>query len=57
MPNVEEEIRAALLEYLKDPTVFGLTTDLATLARALDALPVYADIGAALLIRPHFGQR
>lgn len=52
MLNVEEEIRAALSEYLKDPTVLGLTTDLAILARALDALPVYADVGGALLIKP-----
>ena len=52
MSNVEEEIRAALSEYLKEPTMLGLTTDLAILARALDALPVYADIGGAVLIRP-----
>ena len=45
MPNIEAEIRAALSDYLKDPSVLGLTTELAILARDLDALPVYADIG------------
>lgn len=54
MPSSIEEaaIRAALVEYLRDPASLGLTTDLAALARTLVALPVYADMGAALLIRP-----
>jgi hypothetical protein len=50
--NVDLAIRAVLSGYLQDPTILGLTTDLAILARSLDALPVYADIGGALLIRP-----
>ena len=49
--DVQSEIRAVLAEYLRDPTALGLTTDLAVLAREFDALPVYADMGGALLIR------
>jgi hypothetical protein len=45
-------IRSAFRSYLEDPAALGLTTDLAVLAEALDALPVYADIGGAILIRP-----
>jgi hypothetical protein len=41
----------ALEVYLQDPSSIGLTTDLAVLARAHGALPVYADLGGALLIR------
>jgi hypothetical protein len=42
----------ALDIYLQDPSSIGLTSDLAILARAHNALPVYADMGGALLIRP-----
>jgi hypothetical protein len=41
----------ALAEYLLYPSSMKLTSDLAVLARAHGALPVYADMGAALLIR------
>jgi hypothetical protein len=51
-PNVEAEILGALAEYLKDPRKVGLDTELAVLARGLCALPVYADMGGVLLIRP-----
>lgn len=50
--SVATQVRAALAAYLSDPTQLGLTTDLAVLARSLEALPVYADLGGALLIRP-----
>jgi hypothetical protein len=52
MPSVEAEILGALAEYLKDPRKLGLDTDLAVLARGLCALPVHADMGGVLLIRP-----
>jgi hypothetical protein len=48
----EAEVLDAIAVYLKDPASLGLTTDLAVLARTLNALPVYADVGGALLIRP-----
>jgi hypothetical protein len=41
----------ALDTYLQDPSSLGLTSDLAILAQAHNALPVYADMGGALLIR------
>ncbi len=47
----EQAIRSAINAYLDDPSAIDLTTDLAVLARSFDALPVYADIGAALLVR------
>jgi hypothetical protein len=47
----ERKIRSAIKAYLDDPSSIDLTTDLAVLARAFDALPVYADIGRALLVR------
>jgi hypothetical protein len=53
MSDIELQIREALANYLKDPSRLGLTTELAVLARALNALPVYADISGALLIRPN----
>ena len=54
MPTSEADaaFRSALSSYLKDPASLGLATDLAVLAEALGALPVYADIGGAMLIRP-----
>jgi hypothetical protein len=52
MPSIETEILGALAEYLKDPRKPGLDPELAVLARGLCALPVYADMGGALLIRP-----
>ena len=52
MSDVEARIVEALATYLKDPSKLGLTTDLAVLARGLVALPVYADMGGALLVRP-----
>jgi hypothetical protein len=42
----------ALDTYLQNPASLELTSDLAILARVHTALPVYADIGGALLIRP-----
>src|SRR6185436_11799107 len=52
--EVEQELAAALREYLRDPSLIGAVLernpDLPVLARALHALPVYADIGGALLI-------
>jgi hypothetical protein len=52
MPSIEAEILGALAEYLKDPRKPGLDAELAVLARGLCALPVYADMGGVLLIRP-----
>jgi hypothetical protein len=52
MLDVELEIRRALSDYLKDPGKAGLDTDLVVLARGLGALPVYADMGGVLLVRP-----
>ncbi|HSD73938.1 MAG TPA: hypothetical protein VLB75_04160 [Steroidobacteraceae bacterium] len=52
MPDIEAQIRRALAEYLKDPTVAGLDAELTVLARGLGALPVHADMGGVLLIRP-----
>lgn len=52
MSDVETEIRRALAEYIKDPTRVKLDTELVVLARGLSALPVYADMGGVLLIRP-----
>ena len=49
LTNSEQQaIRDSLAEWLNDPHL----PDLAGLARNLEALPVYADMGAALLIRP-----
>ena len=47
----EQAIRSAIKAYLDDPSSIELTTDLAVLASSFDALPVYADIGRALLVR------
>ncbi len=47
----EQSIQGAIAVYLDDPTCIDLTTDSAVLARAFNALPVYADIGAVLLVR------
>jgi hypothetical protein len=52
MASVEAQIRNAIAAYLSDPSQLGLTVELASLARTLKALPVYADMGGALLIRP-----
>jgi hypothetical protein len=52
MPSIETEILSALAEYLQDPRKPGLDPELAVLARGLCALPVYADMGGALLLRP-----
>lgn len=55
-PNVDQEISAVLAAYLRDPSLIGpileKNEDLPVLARAFNALPVYADIGGALLVRP-----
>jgi hypothetical protein len=37
---------------LRDPSSIGLTSDLAVLALTHGALPVHADLGGALLMRP-----
>jgi hypothetical protein len=47
----QDALVRALEVYLQDPSSIGLTSDLAVLARAHDALPVYADLGGAMLIR------
>lgn len=52
VPNFEAKIREALAEYLTDPTRIDLDTELTVLARGLGALPVHADMGGVLLIRP-----
>lgn len=53
MLDTDTSIRAAIDSYLQDPSQLSLTTELAFLARNLMALPVHADMGAALLIRPN----
>jgi hypothetical protein len=54
--DVDQEISAVLAAYLSDPSLIGAVLenneDLPVLARTLKALPVYADIGGALLLRP-----
>ncbi len=52
MADAETEIRRALAEYLQDPTKADLDPELVVLARGLSALPVYADMGGVLLLRP-----
>lgn len=56
IPHVDGEIASVLAAYLLDPSLIGPilrdNEDLPVLARAFGALPVYADIGGALLIRP-----
>lgn len=47
----EQAIRSAINAYLDDPSAIDLTTDLEVLATSFDALPVYADLSAALLVR------
>lgn len=49
--NLRDALIHALHDYLKDPSSLELTVDLAILAQAHNALPVYADMGGALLIR------
>ena len=50
-PAFQEALGRALEEYLQDPSSIGLTSDLAVLALTHVALPVYADLGGALLMR------
>jgi hypothetical protein len=54
--DVDQEIGAVLAAYLTDPSLIGAilknNEDLPVLARAFNALPVSADIGGALLVRP-----
>ena len=52
MASPEAQIRDAIVSYLNDPSQLQLTANLVSLARTLDALPIYADMGGALLIRP-----
>jgi hypothetical protein len=55
-PSVDQEIRAVLAAYLRDPSLIGAVLEnndgLPVLARIFDALPVYADMGGALLVHP-----
>jgi hypothetical protein len=55
-PNVDQEISVVLAAYLRDPSLIGPilenNEDLPVLALTFNALPVYADIGGALLVRP-----
>jgi hypothetical protein len=48
----EHQIRDAIDSYLADPSQLPLTDELVVLAKSLDALPTYCDMGAALLVRP-----
>ena len=48
----QEQIRYAIEQFLLNPAEVGLPADLANVARELVALPTYADIGGALLVRP-----
>jgi hypothetical protein len=50
-PAFQDALVHALAVYLQDPSSIGLTSELAVLAQAHGALPVYADLGGALLIR------
>jgi hypothetical protein len=50
-PAFQDALVHALEVYLQDPSSIGLTSELAVLAQAHGALPVYADMGGALLIR------
>jgi hypothetical protein len=50
-PAFQDALVLALEAYLEDPSSIGLTSELAVLAQAHGALPVYADLGGALLIR------
>src|ERR1700691_2783399 len=50
-PALQDALVRALEVYLQDPSSIGLTSELAVLAQAHGALPVYADLGGALLIR------
>jgi hypothetical protein len=50
-PAFQDALVHALEVYLQDPSSIGLTSDLVVLAQAHGALPVYADLGGALLIR------
>jgi hypothetical protein len=50
-PAFQDALGRALQAYLQDPLSIGLTSDLAILARTHIALPVYADMGGALLMR------
>jgi hypothetical protein len=56
MRNVDQEIRTVLAAYLRNPSLIGPilknNKDLPVLARTFNALPVYADTGGALLVRP-----
>ena len=51
MSEQQDVIRLAIAEYLANPGRIGLTTDLAALAKRFHALPTYADMGGALLVR------
>jgi hypothetical protein len=55
--SIDSDISAALAAYLDDHSLIGpvldKNADLPVLARKFRALPVYADIGGALLIRPN----
>lgn len=50
-PKHQQQIRDAIDSYLADPSQLPLTSRLVNLARKFDALPTYADMGAALLVR------
>jgi hypothetical protein len=46
----ESAVRTEIDRYLSDPQASSLATDLAAVARRATALPVYADMGGALLL-------
>ena len=48
----ERSVEGALDTYLRLPAAAGLPSEVLPLARQLSALPVYVDIGGAILIRP-----
>lgn len=51
-PDHASLIETALREYLARPRSYSLPVEAELFAKTLHALPAYADIGAALLIRP-----
>lgn len=48
----EAEITRALVAYLADPSILTMGPGLVVVASYLHALPVYLDMGGALLLRP-----
>ena len=49
----QQHIRDAISSYLANPSQLSLTQDLIEIVTRFDALPTYADMGAALLVKPN----